>query len=471
MTKRFTRRAGILAIFVTSAIGCGPSAPDVSAAGSDTGGEVAGQSLRVGLYPYVPRLDQFQSAIQEAWGAVHPEVDLIFVPASDWDGGYGSDPSGMDVFVFDAVFLDYFRSAGYLMALTPEQVENRDDFLPYAIQGVAADSAYSGIPMFGCANILFYREGDSALAAATTLSQVTSAVGQCTYTSQVPPDERGLMLDMAGGTTNACLYVDATESLDGHWPIQYPSSPSELNPTAIDHLQSLLAVSSYYNATGSTDQDYQRGAWFSQGYGRALVGFTETMSAMSSATRSSVQFRILPLGDDTSARPMFFSDVIGVSASTSNSQLAVELANLMASTDVMVAGMEGSESEPAQYLMPTRPSIFQALGASDPIYGRMQSMVTSANPILLNLGSDARNWINSMKDAIRSAVRADYPCGCDQDAGAIMDQSQAATQCPATCASYGGWNGQWRSYDGSSFCGCNQCGVGSTSTSGPSTGP
>jgi len=49
-----------------------------------------------------------QRAITPAWSADHPTVGLSF--DSNWGGGYSSDPSGMDVFVFDAIFLDYSRA-------------------------------------------------------------------------------------------------------------------------------------------------------------------------------------------------------------------------------------------------------------------------------------------------------------------------------------------------------------------------
>ena len=39
----------------------------------------AQQTLTVALYPYVPRVDQFESAIRQAWRKVHPTVGLDFI--------------------------------------------------------------------------------------------------------------------------------------------------------------------------------------------------------------------------------------------------------------------------------------------------------------------------------------------------------------------------------------------------------
>lgn len=424
------------------------------ATGPVTAAQAQAVTLNVGLYPYVPRLDQFKQAISAAWAKAEPNVSLHYV--TQWDGGYSTDPNtfSMDVYVFDAVFLDYFRGQGWLTQLSASQIANLGDFLPYAIEGVSYQGSYYAIPMLGCAQILFYRQGDTQVANATTLSQLKTALGQCTYTSKVPPDRRGLMIDMAGGTTNACLYVDAVESLDGQWPVTLSGT---LDPSAVSNLQTIMTLSSFYDATTSTADPYQRAEWFGAGYGRTVSGYTESMSQMGNGL-STVDFKILPLGDDPSARPLFYSDVIGISPTTSQFPLALELANLMASTPVMVASTGATASEGPQFLMPVRPTIFQAF-SSNPIYQKMNALVSSSDPILFNLGPSARTWIDSMKNTIKSAVRNDYPCGCDQPSSSpIYDQSVANQVCPTVCSSHGGWNGQWTNVpSGTSVCGCNTC--------------
>lgn len=412
-------------------------------------------TLRVGLYPYVPRLDQFKTAIQAAWQQVEPGVTLEFV--DDWDGGYKKDPGDLDVFVFDAVFFGYFHSQGWLAPLAATDIDDLADFLPYAIEGVRKGDSYYAIPMLGCASILFYRRDDSALARVKTLSELDKVLGQCTYTSQIPPDERGLMIDLAGGTTNACYYVDAAASVTGQWPVSLPPRPEDLNRQAIANLQLLLRISSFYNGTQDPSAAYQRAAWFAQGFGRGLVGYTESMSVMGPA-RNEVDFKILPLSDRATSRPLFYSDVIGINPNSARKQMAVELANLMASTEVMVASTGPDGGISAQYLMPARPSIFQKLGQGDPIYRKMYEMVEAADPILLDLGPESRPWINAMKDAIEGAVQSNYACGCDQKAGQVYSKQDADRACPTVCASWGGWNGQWRTLEaGESVCGCKSC--------------
>ncbi|HEU5320001.1 MAG TPA: thiamine pyridinylase, partial [Methylomirabilota bacterium] len=222
-----------------------------------------GQQLTVALYPWVPRLAQFRTAIASEWAKVQPSVTLTFLDPKDWDGGYSNDPpASADVYVFDAMFFDYFLSQKWLEPLAPGEVKDPADFVPYAVDGVRVGATYYSIPQLGCANILFYQKSDGALAAATTLSAVNQALSRCTYTSQIPPDRRGLMVDMAGGVTNATIYLDAAHGVTGQYPLPLPWSQAQLNPTAMANVRALLAMASYENGTIETAGSYTRGLWF-----------------------------------------------------------------------------------------------------------------------------------------------------------------------------------------------------------------
>jgi len=424
-------------------------------------------TLVVALYPYVPRMEQFQTAITAAWASVRPDVSLSFLSAEDWDGGYSDNPpSNADVYVFDAMFFEYFRSQGFLEPMGAGEINDLNDFVAYAIDGVEVDGQYYAIPQLGCANILFYQQDDTPLANATTLSEVKGALSQCTYTSEIPPDRRGLMVDMSGGTTNASLYLDTVHSLTGEYPPPLPWDPSEIDPAAMSNMRLLLAMASYENGTDGAGGAYKRGTWFSQGWGRAVIGYTESMSAMSVETRDNIGFKVMPLSDnDTSA--MFYADVIAVNTTTNQRgtrDLAVQLANVMASSATMVAsiGPDSNYSYP-QYLMATRPSIFQTLGQSFPIYNKMYGLVTANNPVMFSINDRSRDWLAAMKDTIRTEAREDYPCGCDYQASEfIPDNAAASTICNATCAAHGGWSGAWTNQGpaapaGKAVCGCNAC--------------
>jgi len=467
-------RLGMLAALalVWTVSGCrAPQTPP--AAGTHAGPAVeatpapAGTTLVVGLYPYVPRLKQFESAITAAWSGVQPDVSLTFLPESEWDGGYSNDPpANADVYVFDAMFFEYFRSQGWLEQLAAGEIDHLADFVDYAIDGVEVDGQYYAIPQLGCGNILFYHQDDAALADATTYSEVASALGLCTYTSTIPPDQRGLMVDMAGGTTNAALYLDAVHSITGEYPPPLPWNESEINPEAMAAMRGLLAMTSYENGTTDEQVPYERGIWFGKSWGRALIGFTEAMSVMGPETRSHLGFKAMPLSDnDTST--MFYADVIAVNPSTHQREtrdLAVQLANVMAGSKTIVASIGPEADNPyPQYLMATRPSTFMTLARTFPLYGEMYALITENNPVLFGLNDQARSWLSAMKNTIRTDARKDYPCACDYQAVEyIGNDSQAPAVCGATCADHGSWTGQWTNQPpaapaGTSVCGCTAC--------------
>ncbi len=372
----------------------------------------ADATLSVAIYPYVPRPDQFKAAIMAAWQAQEPGVELRFV---DWDCYSADPPADLDVFVFDAIFFDDFLAKGYLEPIAPDEVDDPADILPYAFDGTKVGDRLYGIPQLGCGSVVFYRRGDSQLAEATTLSEVVEAIGECTYSGVKPPPGKGLMVDLSGGTTDACLYLDAVEDIYGTYTTDPPLPPDEskIDNWAIQNLQQLLRMASVEQASYS-GEPYQRAAWFGEGLGRATIGYTESMSAMSEVARKTVAFKLMPLADRADVS-LFYSDVIGVNASVSGRgkrALALKLANLMASTSVMLASIGPTpEDDSPQYLMPVRRSVFKELEKRFPLYGEMYELVSGpATPRLFRIGPNSKDWLAAMKSQIRDEIFAAPAC-------------------------------------------------------------
>ncbi|MEA2884429.1 MAG: thiamine pyridinylase [Bradyrhizobium sp.] len=420
-------------------------------------------TLKVALYPYVPRLDQFETAIREAWSTAEPTVPLTFTAPGEWDGGYKKDPpNDVDVYVFDAMYFEYFRQQN-LVAMDPAEVLNKDDFLPYARQAVLVDDKYYAIPQLGCANILFYNKDDAAIANAATLEQLQGVLGKCTFTSEIPPDKRGLMLDMAGSTTNATLYLDIAHSVNGTYPLPKPSQPP--NASYITNQKAMLNMSSFWDITSENPDAYIRGVWYSQGYGRAFMGFTETMERMTPQALDGIGFKVMPLSNVVTNPPLFYVDAIGVNTTSvqrNTRDLAVKLANVIASADVVVASFRKRQQDTnPQYLMSVRNSAFTSLGNDYPIYKRMHQLATSSNPVAFKLDHSVRSWMPDFANTVRTEVRANYACGCDQVSGETIANNAAAPPiCAAVCQNHGGWNGEWTNQQQPtprSVCGCKAC--------------
>src|SRR5882672_9123172 len=93
--------------------------------------------LTVGLYPYVPRIDQFKSALQSEWHKVQPNIQLHFLTFEEWDGGYvTTPPANADVYVVDALFFENYRQQTLMEPLQNGEISNLNDFIPYALDGV-----------------------------------------------------------------------------------------------------------------------------------------------------------------------------------------------------------------------------------------------------------------------------------------------------------------------------------------------
>jgi thiamine pyridinylase len=425
-----------------------------------------GQSLSVALYPFVPRAEQFQDALTAEWKKQRPDVTLKFITDFEkWDGGYKKNPPpDADVFVFDATYFEQFRANKLLEPMTAAEVANPDDLVEYAKAGVKVGDMFYAIPQLGCANLLFYRKDDAPLAAAKTLGDVNRALGQCSYGSKIPPDRRGLMLDMNGGTTNALLYLDVDHSMMNVYPFGLPQS---LNQGTFGYLKTLMMMASMDNARADVSLPYGRALWFSNGWGRALMAYSESMSVMSEETRNNIDFKPMPF-TDKGTRPLFYSDVIGVNPATQargTRALAVQLANVMASTATMVASIgPDSGSQVPQYLMPARHSVFQSMAATFPIYGKMYAMLQQANPRMYKAPDGVRAWAAQMKEPIVSIEQGNYACGCDKESATALNAGNAPAVCAAACADSGGWSGKWTNQFpaapfGKAACGCKACGI------------
>lgn len=435
-------------------------------AGSANPPQAGVTSLTVAVYPYVPRLDQFKNVIAEEWKKVQPNVALVWVDKNAWDGGYSNDPAAnYDVFVFDAVYYDYFIKNKNLYALRKDQISNIDDFIPYAINGImkGGDTFY-GIPQLGCGDFLFYRKTDTAVAKASSIAELLSVLKPCTYFDTTPSGNIGLMVDFSGSTSSALNYVISLHETTKQFPVPLPVGPNQIDATTAKNIQTIVAMSSFQDALYKSDSSYQRAIWFNQGHGRAYIGFMESLTQIDPAKLDTIAFKPMLWSNDTTGGqyPLFYADIIGVNATTvarGTTDLAVQLANLMASSDVIVKCFKADGSNGPQYLLPLRKSAYTTLGKDYPLYNDMLSMMQSVTPTLFNLGENVRTWLAGISSAMQSMTLANPICYCNYQAGAIVNNNDAQQKCPPACQPHGGWNGQWTTVGpGSSVCGCN-CGV------------
>lgn len=378
---------------------------------------LAAGELNVALFQWVPRLEQFKSVIDEAWSRTHPDVTLNFV---DWDC-YDSDPTkDLDVFVFDGIFLSYFQSRGFLEQISPDQVTDFDDILEFVRNGTQVGGNYYGIPQLACTGF-FFCQGKSdgcgdCIGSPDTLSNIYSYVGENSAPDCVVPGPgSGMLMDLAGGTTCALLYLDAVQDLTGTYtpnPTLPAPGPGTLNPGAVTNLQLLVRMTGASQAQFSTSQAYQRAGWYSSGSGKALVHYSESTWRMWYQFRDTVLLKVMPLGP----KPvnLLYVDIAGIKPGLEDPKkaLALELANLITGTETMVKCLKPRGDGPDQgfqYLLPVRTSVFNIVTVIDNcgLYAKFYKVLRACNPRVFRVGTGIKDWLNSgIKDVIKAAVFA-----------------------------------------------------------------
>jgi len=223
-----------------------------------------------------------------------------------------------------------------------------------------------------------------------------------------PPLRSGLLMDLSGSTTDASLYLMAQMNLSNNYSKNpYLPPANQLDPNVLNHLRLYTKMAGIAQATYN-DRNNQRINWFSQGYGRSLVGITENLCSFPQNYLDSVDFRLLPTAD--SYLPIteeFFVDMASMNSKVSSDKYpyALLLLNLMTSHDVMYASMVArNPNENPQFLIPARGKVLADLMDVHPLYTSMAIMLLNYYPQPFLIGKPSRTWLNQTKSAIKQAI-------------------------------------------------------------------
>lgn len=369
----------------------------------------APQSLNVAIYPYLPRPQQFKDQLTQAWNNLQTGVALNYV---DYDCYSSDPPDSLDVFVFDGMYYSYFMSQNYLMQIPISSVNDWTGFMNYAWSAVrTSNTTVNALPYLGCSNVYFYRKSDWALSQlrANGIDSLYALLGNSTDPQNPqPPPRQGLLIDYSGSTTDATLYVMAQMNLNNNYssnPVLPPLSQIDYN--AINHLRE------YTNMAGVAQASYQdpgtqRINWFTQGYGRSLVGITENLCSFPPAYLDSVSFRILPTADTwLPITEEFFVDMASINSKLTSDKYpyALQLLNLMTSYNVMYASMVPTTAgQNPQFLIPVRGRVLADLMNVHPLYVNMASMMLNYYDQPFLLGPTSRSWLTANKSGIRQLL-------------------------------------------------------------------
>ncbi len=361
--------------------------------------------LKVALYEYVPDVERFKNAVLAEWEQVEPNIELEFV---SWDCYDSPPPADLDVMVYDAIFFQSFVENDYLLPIPDIAIENKADLLDFAVEGCSVGGTVYSIPQIICTNLLFYRDGDTAIANADTVDDLYAIIGDRVTSDIIPGSNEGLLIDMSGGTTKVCMYLDGLiDHTQTYTDFDVLPDPDNWDANIISRLEMLLQMAGEESAYYWPDNNdaYVRAKWLQQGNGRAYIGFTEAMSSMGDFA-DDVSFKLLSNCEHENI-PIFYGDVVGVNASVSPNmqEYAIELANLIAAEESMVAAISpDSNNQYPQYLLPARSSVYDQMSPNFPIYGELKTIATDSDNELFLAGADIYDWIEEAKEKLAETL-------------------------------------------------------------------
>ena len=365
------------------------------AADADKGSVV----LNVALYPYTPDNTRFEASIRAEWAKIHPEVELHFLP---WDCYYEDVPEAMDVFAFDVQYLSYFAEKGFLMPIPQEALKDKADLLPFALDGCMVDGVLYAVPQMVCTSLLYTRKDDSSLSSVRDVISLHEVMGDRIKQSVVPEIGEGLLVDMSINIIMIFMYLEALCDITGVFIARDEVPDPNIVPSdqAIASVRMLRAMGGASQVEMFPGNDiYVRARWFSEGRGRAYIGFTEAMSAMSD---KEYIFRPFSFAKNEGF-PTLSVDGVGIhlNIDPKKKALALDLVNIMTGRTVMVKSISPDIDHPSpQYLMSARISVYDDLGVDFPQYVVLKDVVTNPNNRANRLGKNARKFIEDMQKIV-----------------------------------------------------------------------
>ncbi|OWK34908.1 thiamine pyridinylase [Fimbriiglobus ruber] len=363
--------------------------------------------LKVALFSLVDS-NLMQEVLRAMWREKHPTVELKFV---GWDS-YKQDPAeGVDVFEYDAIFLDYMVKNGLVAKLDKSEVKDAEDFFDFAVAGSKVGGDFYGIPRIACTPVIFYRAGDEAIEKAKSIEELHKILGDRLDAPLEPKENEGLLINLSGSTSCACYYLDAVSDGSGTYsPMPALPEATKLDATALKNLQRLTRM-------GGREQvkfedkvwtDDKRSEWFAQGKGRAMVGWTERLSAIPVEQHAKLKYRPFPLAESNAVN-LLYVDMLSVSPKLDEGRkkLALEFANFAASKDAVMATFlaRNAKTSSPQYLLPVRKSVAESteLRTEAPFYNDLVSILNE-KPQAFRIGDSSRKWLADNRKAIQATI-------------------------------------------------------------------
>lgn len=332
--------------------------------------------LNIGLYPWGAKeyLEEQRRIIEHYWYNIldNKEIYLNWIDETEWDGGYYKNLQDyFDVFIYDTIRMDYFKSQGWLSALDRNDITYADEINPKILSLIEySDKKYYGIPIFGCFYLLFYRSDDKELASVKNFEDLLTIASKRHFTMRKP-----------GGASKIFNYLAA--SFDDNHQIDH-SVEKDLNMDLINRLSHFYKYSKLF--LDRTDSYLFKDLSFYIGYSEDI----NTILLMDENDLSKLNFMFVPFNNYK--KPQCWLNCIGIHSQTKlrgTYEKSLQLANLMTSSNLMNEYLKEQ-----YYLLPTNHITLSHLASNNPIYAKLQTLINShlfrpslSLPVIINSSS------------------------------------------------------------------------------------
>ena len=308
--------------------------------------------LNVALYPWGAKeyMEKHRRVIEHYWyhllGNYH--IYLNWIDEKQWDGGYRQIPHDyFDVFIYDAMYMEYYKSQGWLLALTRTDLTYAHEINSKLLSLIECeDGKYYGIPIYGCIYILFYRSNDRELAQIRTFDDLVQIAAKRNFVMRKPSD---------------------TAKKTNYFSLHNSNSTHQFDVNLIKRLSHFYQLSTLL-LTKTDSFPFKHSSFY--------IGYTEdinTMLLLDENDFSQIDCMFVPIHQRD--QPQCWLDCIGLHSSTKQRatyEKSLQLANLMTSSSVMNECLNGEF-----YLLPTNQITLASLASNNFIYSKLQLLIES----------------------------------------------------------------------------------------------
>lgn len=315
------------------------------------------ESLTYAVYPYLPDSEYYQELIEKRWAETEPDIKLI---RAEWDCYTDGKPEGIDVMMFDADVESTIISSGWIQPVSTDDIKEREDIFPYALEGLTVDGSLYGIPVFPCGNFLIYDEGCEELAHAEHITDLSD-------------ESEMLMINCENPENRPQYIVEVMADLSG-----------EINPVMAEGSEDIMQdIDRLAIEKHKKDDDLHVAMAYDSGTGQGYISFSESMRLLKNRADQTM-IRQISFSDKENVKRLY-CDAVAVSSDVKGqkNEKCLELMNVIAEAEILHALC--IQNETPQYLMTARRSVYEDLARNDKLYGKLKELAEDErNHIIVN---------------------------------------------------------------------------------------